>query len=110
MIFGIFIIIPAVSGLRMSFYQWSILGKPVFIAFKNFAEHEGNRRFQVIMVPIFLLLKNSGLLNTRWGIIIPPAATPTGIFITKQYMLTILDSLIEAARIDGGGEWFIFRL
>jgi alpha-1,4-digalacturonate transport system permease protein len=64
---------------------------------------------QVIMVPIFLLLKNVGLLNTLWGVIIPPAATPTGIFLTRQYMLAIPNSLIESARIDGGGEWFIFR-
>ena len=64
---------------------------------------------QAIMVPIFLLLKGMGLLNSLWGVIIPPAATPTGIFLARQYMLTIPDSLIEAARIDGAGEWRIFR-
>jgi len=64
---------------------------------------------QVIMIPIFLQLKRFGLLNSLWGIIIPPAATPTGVFLARQYMTTIPDSLIEAARIDGGGEWFVFR-
>lgn len=64
---------------------------------------------QVILVPIFILEKNIGLLNSLWGIIIPPAATPTGIFLARQYMMTIPNSLIEAARIDGGGEWFIFH-
>ncbi len=64
---------------------------------------------QVIMVPIFLQLKSLGLLNSLWGIIIPPAATPTGIFIARQYLQTLPDSLIEAARIDGAGELFIFR-
>ena len=64
---------------------------------------------QVILVPIFILEKNLGLLNTLWGIIIPPAATPTGIFLARQYMMTIPNSLIEAARIDGAGEGFIFR-
>ncbi len=63
---------------------------------------------QVVMVPIFLLEKNLGLLNTLWGIIIPPAATPTGIFLARQYMMTIPDSLIESARIDGAGEATIF--
>ena len=63
---------------------------------------------QVIMIPIFLLLRDLGLLNSLWGIIIPPAATPTGIFLARQYLLTLPDSLIEAARIDGGGELFIF--
>lgn len=64
---------------------------------------------QAIMVPIFLLLKELGLLNTLWGIIIPPAATPTGIFLSRQYITTIPNSLIEAARIDGAGEFLIFR-
>lgn len=64
---------------------------------------------QVIMIPIFILLRNVGLLNSLWGVIIPPAATPTGIFLARQYMLTIPDSLIEVARIDGGSEWYIFR-
>ena len=64
---------------------------------------------QVIMIPILQKEKNLGLLNTLWGIIIPPAATPTGVFLARQYMMTIPDSLIESARIDGAGEWFIFR-
>lgn len=63
---------------------------------------------QVIMIPIFILEKNLGLLNNLWGIIIPPAATPTGVFLARQYMMTIPNSLIESARIDGAGEWFIF--
>jgi alpha-1,4-digalacturonate transport system permease protein len=64
---------------------------------------------QVIMIPIFLQLKKMHMLNSLWGIIIPPAATPTGIFLARQYMTTLPDSLIEASRIDGGGEFFIFR-
>lgn len=64
---------------------------------------------QVILVPIFILEKNLGMLNTLWGIIIPPAATPTGIFLARQYMMSIPNSLIEAARIDGAGEWYIFH-
>lgn len=63
---------------------------------------------QVVMVPIFLQLKAFGLLNSLWGIIIPPAATPTGVFLARQYIQTLPDSLIEAARIDGGGELRIF--
>jgi len=63
---------------------------------------------QAIMVPIFLLLKDLGLLNTLWGVIIPPAATPTGVFLARQYIQTIPNSFIEAARIDGAGEFRIF--
>ncbi|MFA7130107.1 MAG: carbohydrate ABC transporter permease, partial [Sphaerochaeta sp.] len=64
---------------------------------------------QVIMIPIFLQLKRLGMLNSLWGIIIPPAATPTGIFLARQYLVTLPDSLIEAARIDGAKEFYIFR-
>ncbi|MFI5912364.1 ABC transporter permease subunit [Dactylosporangium sp. NPDC051541] len=39
------------------------------------------------------------------GLIIPPAATPTGVFLLRQYMLGRPDELIEAARIDGAGEF-----
>lgn len=63
---------------------------------------------QAIVIPIFLLLKNLGMLNTLWGIIIPPAASPTGVFLARQYIQTIPNSLIEAARIDGSGEFRIF--
>ena len=63
---------------------------------------------QVILIPIYLVVSSLGLVNTYWGMIIPAAATPTGVFIIRQYMLTIPDELIEAARIDGSGEFRIF--
>lgn len=63
---------------------------------------------EVIMTPIFTVISKLGLYNTLWGIIIPPAATPTGVFLIRQYLLTVPDDLLEAARIDGAGEWKIF--
>ena len=63
---------------------------------------------QVIMIPIFLQLKNLGMLNSLPGIIIPPAATPTGIFLARQYMVNLSNSMIESARIDGAKELRIF--
>jgi len=63
---------------------------------------------QVIMIPIFLQLKDLGLLNSLWGIIIPPSATPTGIFLARHYMVNISNSMIESARIDGAKELRIF--
>lgn len=63
---------------------------------------------QVIMIPIFLQLKRLGMLNSLWGIIIPPAATPTGVFLARQYLVNLPNSLIEAARIDGAREHTIF--
>ena len=63
---------------------------------------------QVILIPIYLVVASLGMVNTYWGMIIPAAATPTGVFIIRQYMLTIPDELIESARIDGAGEFRIY--
>lgn len=63
---------------------------------------------EVIMVPIFSVLKATGLVNSLWALIIPPAATPMGIFLMRQYLLTIPDEIIQSARIDGASEFQIF--
>jgi len=63
---------------------------------------------QVILIPIYLVVAQLGMVNTYWGLIIPAAATPTGVFVIRQYMLTIPDELIESARIDGAGEFRIY--
>jgi alpha-1,4-digalacturonate transport system permease protein len=63
---------------------------------------------QVIMVPIFIVLKDFHMLNSYLGLIIPPAATPTGIFLVRQYLVSLPNELIEFARIDGASEWRIF--
>lgn len=63
---------------------------------------------EVIMVPIFSVLRFFGLYNSLLALIIPPAATPTGIFLMRQFLLTIPDEVIESARIDGAGEFRIF--
>jgi alpha-1,4-digalacturonate transport system permease protein len=63
---------------------------------------------QVLMVPVFLILKTLGWINTLIGIIIPPAATATGTFMMRQYIIGIPDELLEAARIDGASDWKIY--
>ncbi len=60
--------------------------------------------FEVIMVPMFLVVKTAGWLNSYQGMIIPLAVDAFGIFLMRQYMLSVPDALIEAARIDGAGE------
>lgn len=62
----------------------------------------------VILVPAFLVVTSLGLTNSLWGVILPPAATPTGVFLLRQYMLTIPDELIDAARMDGASEWRVY--
>ncbi len=62
----------------------------------------------VILVPVFIVITGLDMNNTLWGVIIPGAATPTGVFLLRQYMLTIPDELLESARIDGASEWRIY--
>jgi multiple sugar transport system permease protein len=63
---------------------------------------------QVGMLPLFLLLRELGLVNTYAGAIIPYLASVFGIFMVRQYMLSLPDELLDAARVDGAGEWRIF--
>ena len=63
---------------------------------------------QVAMVPLFLLLKQLGLVNSYGGVIVPALASIFGIFLVRQYALSIPDELLEAARIDGASEFRIF--
>ena len=62
----------------------------------------------VVLAPQFLIVMSFGWLNNLLGVIIPTLATPTGIFLLRQYMLTLPDELLEAARVDGASEWFIY--
>jgi alpha-1,4-digalacturonate transport system permease protein len=62
----------------------------------------------IILVPMFLVINEIGLLNSLWGVILPAIATPTGVFLLRQYMLTIPDELLEAARMDHASEWRIY--
>ena len=62
----------------------------------------------ISLVPVFLVINSVGLLNSLWGVILPAIATPTGVFLLRQYMLTIPDELLEAARMDHASEWRIY--
>ncbi|GHD66597.1 sugar ABC transporter permease [Luteimonas padinae] len=63
---------------------------------------------QVAMLPLFLLMKQLGLVNTLGGVVVPALAGVFGIFLVRQYARSIPDALLEAARIDGAGELRIF--
>jgi multiple sugar transport system permease protein len=63
----------------------------------------------VAMLPLFLMLRAMGLVNTYGGVVLPAAATILGIFLIRQFALSIPDDLLDAARLEGAGEWAIFR-
>ncbi|CAN5556485.1 carbohydrate ABC transporter permease [soil metagenome] len=63
---------------------------------------------QVAMLPLFLLVKSLGLVNNYGGVIVPGLASIFGIFLVRQYALSIPDDLLDAARIDGASELRVF--
>jgi multiple sugar transport system permease protein len=63
---------------------------------------------QVAMLPLFLMIKPLGLINSYGGAIVPAMASVFGIFLVRQFARGIPDDLLEAARIDGASEFRIF--
>lgn len=64
---------------------------------------------QTIVVPLFVLISKMKLVNTYAGIIIPLSLSGFGVFLMRQFFYSVPDELLEAARIDGAGEFYIFR-
>src|SRR6478735_3904538 len=64
---------------------------------------------QIGMLPLFLELKAIGMVNSYAGVLIPWLANIFGIFLVRQFCLSIPTEMMEAARVDGAGEWTIFR-
>jgi len=64
--------------------------------------------YQVTLVPNYLVSDWLGILNSRWAIILPGAFAPFSVFLLTKFMRRIPAPLIEAARLDGAGEWQIF--
>jgi multiple sugar transport system permease protein len=62
----------------------------------------------VTLVPLFVLMSKLGLVNTYAAVILPFAAGAFGVFLMRQFMQSVPTDLLDAARIDGAGEWKIF--
>ena len=65
--------------------------------------------FQVTMIPGYLILARLNLINRLWGLIIPAALDAFGIFLFRQFALSIPNELIDAARVDGASEFRIYH-
>ena len=65
--------------------------------------------YQVTLVPNYLVSKWLHLIDTRWAIWLPGIASPFAVYLLTKFMRRIPTSYIEAAQIDGAGEWQIFR-
>ncbi|MFQ5795998.1 MAG: carbohydrate ABC transporter permease [Candidatus Bipolaricaulia bacterium] len=64
--------------------------------------------FQAIMIPLYLIVTDMNLQDTYPGLILPFLVTAFGVFLLRQYLLAFPDEIIDAARIDGAGEFQIF--
>lgn len=63
--------------------------------------------FQLLVIPIFVILKAAHLINSYWSLILPTAASGFGIFLMRQYFAKIPIELEEAAALDGANRWQI---
>lgn len=64
--------------------------------------------FQVMMIPLYLILVRMGITDSLMGLIVPGATSAFGIFLMRQFIESIPSELIDAARIDGAGEFGIY--
>ena len=65
--------------------------------------------WQVNLIPGYLIIRQLGWLNTYWALIIPKLSLPFGVFLCRQYIMSIPNDILEAARIDGCNEFGIYR-
>ncbi|MGH3104072.1 MAG: carbohydrate ABC transporter permease [Gaiellaceae bacterium] len=63
----------------------------------------------VTLVPLFVLMSKLNLVDNLLAVVLPAAAGPVGVFLMRQFMLSIPDELLEAGRVDGASEFFLFR-
>jgi multiple sugar transport system permease protein len=63
---------------------------------------------QVTLVPMFIMVQKLGLFDTHWALILPDLSMVFGVFLMRQFLYSIPSELLEAARIDGAGEWKTF--
>ena len=64
--------------------------------------------FEAIVVPLYILVRQLGISNTYWGLIIPESLTAFGVFMMRQFFYSLPDDFLESARIDGANEYVIF--
>ncbi|WP_423246998.1 carbohydrate ABC transporter permease [Streptomyces pratisoli] len=93
------------SMLGYALAKLNFIGRrPVFAVVLGALMVPGN----LLLLPQFVMMSKLGLLDTYAALILPFAAGAFGVFLMRQFMMAIPDELLEAARIDGAREWFIF--
>jgi ABC-type glycerol-3-phosphate transport system permease component len=65
--------------------------------------------FASLLIPTFIIIRELGMLNTYWGLILPGLASPIGVFMMRQFIESLPSDLENAARLDGCSEFQIYR-
>ncbi|OCA85826.1 sugar ABC transporter permease [Bacillus sp. FJAT-27225] len=99
--FGLFL--NAMAGYAFAKYQFKGRDKLFYLVLATMMIPG-----QVTMIPVYLILNEMGLTNTMAGIVLPSLVSAFGIFLFRQFMSTIPDELLEAARLDGASEFRVF--
>ena len=63
---------------------------------------------QVVLIPAYLIIRSLGWFDTYLALTVPAGAGAFGVFLLRQFFLTVSQDLIDAAKIDGAGPWTIF--
>jgi multiple sugar transport system permease protein len=63
---------------------------------------------QVTIIPVFIIMRRLGMVDTHWALILPGLTSAFGVFLLRQFFLTMPQDLLDAAKIDGAGAWKTF--
>ena len=63
---------------------------------------------EVTAIPQYIIMARMGMINTIWALLLPPIVMPLGLFLMRQFMLTVPDSLVDAGTIDGAAKFRIY--
>jgi multiple sugar transport system permease protein len=63
---------------------------------------------QVTIIPIFIIMRRLGLVDSHWALILPGLTSAFGVFLLRQFFLTLPQDLLDAAKIDGAGPWMAY--
>lgn len=97
------IVLSALAGFAFAKYQFRLKKVGFLLVLLSIM-----LPFQVLLIPLFVEMAKLKWLNTYTAIIVPFAASPFFIFLMRQYMLSVPDELLDAARIDGCSEFGLF--
>ncbi|SCF24498.1 multiple sugar transport system permease protein [Micromonospora viridifaciens] len=64
--------------------------------------------YHVTMIPTFIIISELNGVDTYWGMIVPTLANAQAVFLMRQFIASLPDSLFEAARLDGCSEWRVY--